>query len=73
MNPPECVWETRHRIIIEDHIAGKGRKIITALQSGSQIYSYASSYENSSCESSSGQGMGKIGEHFGVELDESQK
>ena len=48
----------------EDHIAGRG---------GSQIYSYASSYENSSSKSSSGQGMGKIGENFGVELDESQK
>ena len=29
--------------------------------------------ENSSSKSSSGQGMGKIGENFGVELDESQK
>ena len=43
------------------------------LQFGSQIYSYASSYENSGSESSGGQGMGKIGEIFGVELDESQK
>ena len=49
------------------------RQFITALQFGSQIYSYASSYENPSIESSGGQGMGKIGENFGVELDESQK
>ena len=46
---------------------------MTALQFGSQVYSYASSYENSGSESSSGQGMGKIGENFGVELDTSQK
>ena len=50
----------------EDHIAGKGWKFITALQLGSQIYSYASSSENSCSESSGGQGMGKIGHNFGV-------
>ena len=27
----------------EDHIAGKGEQFITALQFGSQVYSYASS------------------------------
>ena len=57
----------------EDHIAGKGDKFIAALQFGSQIYSYASSHENSCSESSGGQGMGKIGEDFGVEPDKSQK
>ena len=51
----------------------KRREFITALQLGSQIYSYASSYENSCSKSSGGQGMGKIGENFGVELDKSQK
>ena len=35
-------------------------KIISA-----QVYSYASSHENSGSESSSGQGMGKIGENKG--------
>ena len=44
-------------------------KFITALQHGSQIYSYASSYVNSGSESSCGQGMGKIGENSGEELD----
>ena len=57
----------------EDHIAGKRRQFITALHFGSQMYSYASSYENSCSKSSGGQGMGKIGEIFGVEPDESQK
>ena len=57
----------------EDHIAGKGENSLQHYKFGSQVYSYASSYENSVSESSSGQGMGKIGENFGVELDESQK
>ena len=57
----------------EDHIAGKCEKFITALKFGSQVYSYASSYENSGSKSSGGQGMGKIGKDFGVEPDESQK
>ena len=51
----------------------KRRKIITALQFCSQIYAYASSYEISCSKSSGRQGMGKIGENFGVEPDESQK
>ena len=44
-------------------------EFITALQFGSRIYSYASNYENSCSKSSGGQGLGKIGEKFGVELD----
>ena len=39
----------------EDHIAGKGNNSLTAtLQFGSQIYSYASSHEDSRSKSSSG-------------------
>ena len=57
----------------EDHIAGKGENSLQHLQFGSQIYSYASNFKNSCSESSGGQGMGKIGEIFGVEPDESQK
>ena len=72
MNPQECVWETRYHQITKT-ILQKWWKFITALQFGSQIYSYASSYENSGSESSGEQGMGKIGENFGVEPDESQK
>ena len=51
----------------------KRKQFITALQFGSQIYSYASSYENSGSKSSGGQGMGKFGENFGVEPDKSHK
>ena len=73
MNPRECVWEIRYCIIMKTMIAGKGENSLHALQLGSQIYPFASSYENSCSESSGGQGMGKIGENFGVEPDKSQK
>ena len=39
----------------EDHIAGKGFYFDDTLQLGAQVYSDASSDENSGCESSSGQ------------------
>ena len=56
----------------QDHIAGKGEN---SLQHYNLVhkFSYASSHENSCSKSSGGQGMGKIGENFGVEPDESQK
>ena len=56
----------------EDHIAGKKDN---SLQHYNLVhnFSHASSYENSCSESSSGQGMGKIGENFGVEPDECQQ
>ena len=57
----------------EDHISGKGDNSLQDDKFGSQIYSYASSFTHSSSKSSCGQGMGKIGENFGVEPDESQK
>ena len=57
----------------EDHIAGKGGQFTAALQLCTQIYSYDPSHENTRSKGSGGQGMGKIGEIFGVEPDESQK
>ena len=56
----------------EDHIA---RRADNSLQQYNLVhkFSYASSNEDTRSKSSSGQGMGKIGENFGVELDESQK
>ena len=72
MNLRDCVWEIQYRIIMRT-ILQERRKLVTAPQFGSQIYSYASSYENSCSESSGGQGNGKIGKIFGVEPDESQK
>ena len=57
----------------EDHIAGKGDNSLQHYNLVHKIYSYASSHENSRRKGSSGQGMGKIGENFGVEPDKSQK
>ena len=57
----------------EDHIAGKGDNSLEHKNFGSQIYSYALSYENSCSEGSGGQGMGKIWENFVVEPDQGQK
>ena len=44
----------------EDHIARKGDNSLQLYILVHQIYSYASSYENSCSESSGGQGMGKL-------------
>ena len=57
----------------EDHIAGKGDNSLQHYNLVHQFYSYASSHENSCSKGSGEQGMGKIGENFGVELDQSQK
>ena len=72
VNPQDCVWENLYRIIMRTILQEKGQ-FTTTLQFGRQIYSYASSHEDSSSKGSSGQGMGKVGENFGVEFDESQK
>ena len=47
----------------------KRRQFITAFKFGTQIYSYASSNEDTRGKSSSGQGMGNIWENFGVGPD----
>ena len=57
----------------EDHIAGKGENSLQHYNLVHKFIPMPSSYENSGSESSGGQGMGKIGENFGVELDKSQK
>ena len=57
----------------EDHIAEKGDN---SLQHHNLVHKFIpmpQAMKNSSSESSSGQGMGKIGENFGVEPDKSQK
>ena len=71
VNPQDCGWENHYRIIMKTIL--QERETIHCNIFGSQIYSYASSYENSSSKSSSGQGMGKIGETLGVEPDQSHK
>ena len=56
----------------EDHIAGKVNKIHCNILFYTQIYSHASSHEDSRSKSSSGQGMGETGKDSGVGPDESQ-
>ena len=57
----------------EDHIAGKEDNSLQHYNLVHKFIPMPQSYENSSSKGSSGQGMGKIGEYFGVEPDESQK
>ena len=57
----------------EDHIAGKGENSLQHYNLVHKFIPMPQSYENACSESSGGQGMGKIGKDFGVELDESQK
>ena len=53
----------------EDHIAGKRWQFTATLQFGTQIYSYASSHEDSRSKSSSKYRMGETGKDSGVGLD----
>ena len=62
LNPLKSVWKNLYQNIMRTILHEKKGQFIAALQFGSHIYSYASSYENSWSESSGGQGMGKIGE-----------
>ena len=72
MNLRDCVWEIQYRINHEDHIAGKGDN---SLQHYNLVHKFIPMPQAMKIcsKSSSGQGMGKIGENFGVEPDESQK
>ena len=72
MNLRDCVWEIHYQIIIKT-FAGKGDNSLQHYNLVHKIYSHASSHENSRSKGSSGQGMRKIRENFGVEPDESQK
>ena len=59
MNPPDCVRKNLYRIVMRT-CCRKGRQFTTSLQFGTQIYSYASSHEDSRSKSSSGQRMEKL-------------
>ena len=73
MNPRECVWEIRYRIIMKTILQEKGEN---SLQHKNLIHKFIplpQALKIPAAKSSGGQGMGKIGENFGVEFDESQK
>ena len=57
----------------EDHIAGKCGNSLQHYNLVHKFIPMPQSHQNSSSKSSSGQGMGKIGENFGGESDKSQK
>ena len=57
----------------EDHIAGKGYNSMTHLNLVSQVFSFASSDENSGCESSIGEGMEEIWDDSSLGVEEGQK
>ena len=56
----------------EDHIAGKGANSLQHYNLVRKFIPMPQAMKNSGSESSGGQGMGKVGENFGVEPDESQ-
>ena len=53
VNPQECVWKNLYRNIMRTILQEKGQ-LTTALQFGTQIYSDASSNEDTRSKSSSG-------------------
>ena len=57
----------------QDHIAGKGENSLQHYNLVRKFIPMPQAVKNSCSESSGGQGMGKIGENFGVEPDQSQK
>ena len=73
MNPPECVWGILIPPNHEDHIAGKGENSLQHYNLVHKFIPMPQAMNIPGSESSGGQGMGKIGENFGVELDKSQK
>ena len=57
----------------EDHIAGKGEYSLQHYNLVHKFIPMPQAMKIPAAKSSGGQGMGKIGEIFGVELDKSQK
>ena len=57
----------------EDHIAGKGDSSLQHYNLVHKFIPMPQAMKIPSNKGSSGQGIGKIGENFGVELDQSQK
>ena len=56
VNPQDCVWKNLYQIIMRT-ILQERRTIHCNIQFGTQIYSCASSHENSRSKGSNGQGM----------------
>ena len=69
MNPPECVWGVLNLQNHEDHIAGKGENSLQHYNLVHKFILMPQAMKIPAAKAGNGQGMGKIGENFGVELD----
>ena len=72
VNPQDCVWENLYRIIMKTMLQERVTNHCN-IRNWYTNFSYASSHEDSFSKGSSGKIIGKLGENFGVEPDESQK
>ena len=63
-------WIPHH---YEDHIAGKGENSLQHYNLVHKFIPMPQAMKILAAKAAVGQGMGKIGENFGVELDQSQK
>ena len=73
LNLRDCVWEIHYQIIMKTLLQGRGNNSLQHYNLVHKFIPMSQAMKNSCSESSGGQGMGKIGENFGVEPDESQK
>ena len=73
MNPQECVWETRFRIIMKTILQEKVRIHYSTTILVHKFIPMPEAVKIPAAKAAVDKGMGKIEENFGVELDESQK
>ena len=73
MNPQECVWEIRYRIIMKTILQ---EKETVSLQHYNLVHKFIpmpQAMKIPAAKAAVDKEWGKIGENFGVELDKSQK
>ena len=64
MNPPECVWGILNHIITKTILQEKGENSLQHYNLVHKFIPISQAMKIPGSESSSGQGMGKIGENF---------
>ena len=73
MNPQECVWEIRYRIIMKNILQEKVKNHYSTTFLVLKFIPMPQAMKIPAAKAAVKQGLGKSGENFGVELDESQK
>ena len=73
VNLQDCVWENLYQIVMKTILQEKETIHYSTNNLVHKFIPVPQALENSNSKGSSGQGMGKIWENFGVEPDESQK